>query len=102
MKQLLRDTFSAEIPREVLDRRDKMGFPVPLNEWFAGELKDLLQDVLHSLAVNDRPFINGKVVDRNRSSEQPFSRRTWGLLSLELWYQEFHDRASEWRRMVGR
>ncbi len=102
MKQLLRDTFSAEIPREVLDRRDKMGFPVPLNEWFAGELKDLLQDALHSLAVNDRPFINGKVVDRNRSSEQPFSRRTWGLLSLELWYQEFHDRASEWRRMVGR
>ena len=79
-----------------------MGFPVPLAEWFSGELRDFSQDILHSLAHNNRPFMRGDVINRNRASEQAFSRRTWGLLSLELWYQEFHDRASEWRRLVDR
>ena len=102
MKHLLREAFAAEIPQEILDRRDKMGFPVPLAEWFSGELRDFSQDILHSLAHNNRPFIRGDVINRSRASEQPFSRRTWGLLSLELWYQEFHDRASEWRRLVDR
>lgn len=102
MKQLLRDSFASEIPQSILDRRDKMGFPVPLREWFSGELHDFSQDALHSLARGGRPFIRGDVIERNRAAEQPFSRRTWGLLSLELWYQEFHDRASEWRRMVDR
>lgn len=102
MKHLLREAFAPEIPQQILDRRDKMGFPVPLSEWFSGELRDFSQDILHSLAHNDRPFINGDVIARNRASDQPFSRRTWGLISLELWYQEFHDRASEWRGTVGR
>ena len=31
------------------------------------------------------------------SREGKFSRNLWALLSLELWQQEFHDRASEWR-----
>lgn len=102
MKHLLREAFAPEIPQQILDRRDKMGFPVPLSEWFSGELRDFSQDILHSLAHNGRPFINGDVIARNRASDQPFSRRTWGLISLELWYQEFHDRASEWRGTVGR
>ena len=102
MKQLLREAFGSEIPQPILDRRDKMGFPVPLSEWFSGELRDFAQDVLHSLAHNGRPFIRGDVIERNRIREQPFSRRTWGLLSLELWYQQFHDRSSEWRQLIGR
>ena len=30
-----------------------------------------------------------------------FNRKTWGLLSLELWHQLFHDRATEYRRMAA-
>jgi hypothetical protein len=29
-----------------------------------------------------------------------FSRRLWGLMSLELWHQNFHDKASEFRGML--
>jgi asparagine synthase (glutamine-hydrolysing) len=29
-----------------------------------------------------------------------FSRKIWGLLSLELWQQQFHDRAAYYRRML--
>ena len=35
-----------------------------------------------------------RLVDR----EARFGRTFWGLLSLELWQQEFHDRADAWRR----
>ena len=30
-----------------------------------------------------------------------FSRKIWGLLSLELWQQQFHDRAAHYRRMAA-
>jgi len=29
-----------------------------------------------------------------------FSRKVWGLLSLELWQQRFHDRAGEFGNML--
>jgi asparagine synthase (glutamine-hydrolysing) len=29
-----------------------------------------------------------------------YSRKLWGLLSIELWYQAFHDPAHEQRRRV--
>ncbi|HWA21422.1 MAG TPA: hypothetical protein VG735_03395, partial [Caulobacterales bacterium] len=29
-----------------------------------------------------------------------FSRKFWGLFSLELWHQQFHDRAGEYRRLA--
>ena len=39
-----------------------MGFPVPLKEWFGGELKEFAADSFNSLAANNRPFINSKAV----------------------------------------
>ncbi len=97
MKNMLKQVFAEEIPSDILNRRDKMGFPVPLKEWFAGDLKDFVLDTFQNMAVRHRPFINTDVVLKNLGSEAQFSRKTWGLLSLELWHQQFHDRASEWR-----
>ena len=33
MKHLLKQTFSQVLPQPILNRKDKMGFPVPLSEW---------------------------------------------------------------------
>ena len=38
MKHFLKSTFADDLPRELMERRDKMGFPVPFKEWFSGEL----------------------------------------------------------------
>jgi asparagine synthase (glutamine-hydrolysing) len=77
-----------------------MGFPVPLKEWFDGELKEFSSDILTSMAKNNRPFINSEILLKNLGKEARFSRKTWGLISLELWYQQFHDKAAEWKKMA--
>lgn len=99
MKHLLKQACSSEIPPAILERRDKMGFPVPLQEWFAGPLADFVGDMLTTMAGQNRPFIDGAAVLKDIGAERRFSRRSWGLLSLELWYQQFHDRGAEWRKL---
>ena len=101
-KHLLRMAYADVLPAPLLNRRDKMGFPVPLKEWFTGELRDMIADVFQSTCARTRPYLNGKTLLANLDTAPRFSRKIWGLLSLELWHQAFHDRASEYRGMLDR
>ncbi len=101
MKHLLKLAYCGELPAAIADRRDKMGFPVPLKEWFSGELRDLVQDTFRSRSARQRPFMNAEAVLANFEQAGRFSRKVWGLLSLELWHQIFHDRAGHYRRMLA-
>lgn len=100
LKELLRTTYKDQLPQSLFDRRDKMGFPVPLKEWYAGDLGDFVRDIFSSQAAKSRPFMNSEKVLENFTSNSKFSRKTWGLLSLELWQQQFHDKAHEYRAML--
>lgn len=102
MKHLIKKVFSKDLPSSIIDRRDKMGFPVPLKEWFDNDLKDFSTEILRSMAKNDRPFINSEQLNQNQMKEAKFSRKTWALLSLEIWYQQFHDRSSYWKGLRSR
>ena len=99
MKHFVKTTFGSDLPAELTGRRDKMGFPVPLKEWFSGELKDLVHDIFHTQRARHREFFNSEAILSNFEKAERFSRKVWGLLSLELWHQQFHDRAHEFRRM---
>ena len=88
MKHLLKTTFAEDLPAEILHRRDKMGFPVPLREWFQGELRELLNDTFRSSRARSRRFINTDAVLAAIDDVGRYSRKLWGLLSLELWYQQ--------------
>ena len=101
MKRMLKLAYGDLIPEQILNRRDKMGFPVPLKEWFAGDLSDWVTDVFSVLKDKHRPYINADRVLENLDSTARFSRKTWGLLSLELWYQEFHDKAVDYRALIS-
>jgi asparagine synthase (glutamine-hydrolysing) len=101
MKRLLKEAYADVLPEALLERRDKMGFPVPLKEWFESELRDLAEETFRSMDAQHRPFLNTRAVMQNFDKASQFSRKTWGLLNLELWHQAFHDRASEWRAMAA-
>lgn len=102
MKHLLRAATRSIIPSAISDRQDKMGFPVPLQEWMRerGPVRDLITDVLSSSRALQRDFVDNRVVLSKLDREPQFGRKLWGLLSLELWQRAFHDRAHEYRRSV--
>ena len=100
MKHLLKSAYAQELPPTIAERRDKMGFPVPLKEWFSGELRDLVHDIFASSNARQRPFLNLDAVPANLNDVGRFSRKIWGLLSLELWHRQFHDRATDYHQML--
>ena len=100
MKQFIKSTFSDDLPRALVERRDKMGFPVPLKEWFGGELRDFLFDIFKTQKSKSRPYFNTDAILSNLDKGERFSRKAWGLLSLELWHQIFHDRAASYKTLI--
>jgi len=100
LKHLLKNGYRDTLPPSILQRRDKMGFPVPLKEWFGNELRPFVMDILSNMHSRQREYLNTDEILKNFGDEAQFSRKTWGLLSLELWQQEFHDKASEYRALL--
>jgi asparagine synthase (glutamine-hydrolysing) len=100
LKHLLKTAFAGKLPPEILNRRDKMGFPVPLKEWFASELNDFVLEIVANMKAKNREFVNTDAVLKNFGESGQFSRKTWALLCLELWQQEFHDKADDYRALL--
>ncbi len=92
MKYLLKKTIHNYIPEQIMNRKDKMGFPVPLHLWSKNKAKGFIMDILLSKKAKERNIIDTKYVENLITSQQPFSRGLWGLLSLELWYNQFIDK----------
>ena len=101
LKHLLKIVFSRDIPARLRQRKDKMGFPVPLNEWIQGELGDFVKDIFNSERAKTRDYLNpGFDISSLILNEGKFTRKVWGLLSLELWQEEFHDQQSKYKKML--
>lgn len=95
MKHVLRQALESRLPSSIAGRTDKMGFPVPLQEWLTapGPCRDFVVDVLSSDAARSRALVDNRKVLAGLGSERPYGRRIWGLLCFELWQQVFVDRA---------
>ncbi|MBW3569599.1 MAG: asparagine synthase (glutamine-hydrolyzing) [Gemmatimonadetes bacterium] len=92
MKHVFRQTFQHLLPRAIVERTDKMGFPTPFTRWVNGEARDFVHDVFSSTAARGRALVDNARVLEWMEKESRFGRNTWGLLCLELWHAEFHDR----------
>lgn len=100
LKRVLIQSMGGELPDAILQRKDKMGFPVPLNEWLKGEIKGFVEDIFSDSRLKDRPYFNQKEIVKSLGTESKFGRKIWGLLSLELWHRRFHDRHAEFKNLL--
>ncbi len=95
-KQILIDTFADLLPKRI-QTRSKMGFGVPLDHWFRGELRPLVEDVLLSDKSLGRGYFEPqqvrRLVDEHVRGLWDHSYRLWSLLVLELWQRTFLDGA---------
>ena len=99
LKKILLDAVGGDLPKVITGRKNKMGFPVPLNEWLQGELKDFILDIFSSREAKKRDYFNTKAILDSLNNEPQFGRKLWGLLSLELWHREFHDKQAYYTRL---
>ncbi len=91
LKYLLKKTVADIVPEGILNRKDKMGFPVPLHIWSKNRAKEFILDVLLSKKSRERKIIKPDYVEQLVNNEQPFGRGLWGILCLELWFNQFID-----------
>ena len=87
-KRLLRLAFAGQLPRSVFGRK-KMGFAVPIGEWFRSELRSLLRDSVfasESFASShfSKPALE-TLIQQHERHEVDHSQRLYALLMLELW-----------------
>jgi asparagine synthase (glutamine-hydrolysing) len=102
LKRVLRSAFGRNLPASIVARRDKMGFPTPLNAWAQGPAQEFVTDTLSTRAALDRAWVDNRQVLANQGGESAFGRGFWGLLSLEIWQQEFHDKAAQFRELPAK
>ncbi len=91
-KWILREAMRKLLPKEILER-PKVGFRVPVNEWFRGEMRGYLFDTLCGGQSLTREFYNTRVLEKfiadHAEGRQNHEKLLWSLLNLELWYREY-------------
>jgi asparagine synthase (glutamine-hydrolysing) len=90
-KRLLKKALRGRVPDEIL-HRPKMGFGVPLADWFRGELRALPEDVLLDPATIGRGYFRREAVEQmirqHRDGDADHASRLWVMLQLENWHRE--------------
>jgi len=91
-KHILKKVIRNVLPNSVMERKDKMGFPVPLAQWMqGGVVRDFVGDTLLSRLSLQRGIFKPEALQNMMNSQGVGGRQLWGALSLELWHQRFID-----------
>jgi len=91
-KWILREAMKRILPPQILER-PKVGFRVPVNEWFRGPMRDYLYDHLTSTDSLTRSYYNQKalasILDEHVQGRQNHEKLLWTLINLELWHRQY-------------
>jgi len=87
-KYIFRRAMRGIVPDEILDRKDKIGFETPEQNWF----KSLGPTVLNWMeGIEDLPFLNSQAcrseVESVINGFRPFSWQAWRLINFCRWAQ---------------
>ena len=87
-KALLKNALRPYVPKEALFRR-KVGFRLPVGEWFKNTLRSLVGDLLLSSQAAARGYFNGrsmeKFVREHFDGVRDRQKELWALVNFELW-----------------
>lgn len=90
-KEIFIKSIQNILPKQIIERKDKMGFPTPINEWLSGPAKIFALDILTDQRTKNRGILNVKNIEKQFNHEGKFSRDLWGALCLETWYRQHID-----------
>jgi len=81
------------LPRETLSR-EKVGFRVPVDEWFRNDLREFVWDHICNSASRIARFIDinrvKDIVASHQDGTRNCEKQIWALLNLEIFLQAFN------------
>lgn len=95
-KKVLRDSMRGIVPDEILDRKDKIGFATPEDDWLREEG---LSGLLKEWFVDNEPICleyidiekTKKCIDEHLEKKSEHGRMIWRTLFLEAWFKNFKE-----------
>lgn len=92
-KYVLRRLMNKKLPQSVL-QRPKIGFDIPIHEWFRGVLRPLLLQTLSEEAVTSShlfhwPYVR-RLLDAHLERKANLGYHLWGLLVLFIWMKRWN------------
>ena len=90
-KALLKRALGGHLPAEILHRR-KVGFTVPVGEWFRKSLKPLVADLVLSPEALSRGYFNRRAMEtfvrEHFDGVRDRQKQLWALVNFELWQRQ--------------
>jgi len=104
LKSFLIKSMADSLPKSILERKNKMGFPVPIHEWMEekGRFYEYVRETLLSKKALNRGLWKRKELEYTLESDKQFGRKVWVLLCTELWFSTFIDKAQTFQNMRER
>lgn len=91
-KWILRESMKTLIPQEILER-PKVGFRVPINEWFQTSMREYLYDhLMGSESITSAYYQKDalqKILGDHVKGRQNHEKLLWSLLNLEIWHRQY-------------
>ncbi len=89
-KYLFREAFKKVVPESTRNRK-KLGFPVPVREWFTKDRTEIYDTILNNQYIKDHMSTEyiSKLIDDHTTKKSDNSRKIYLLLMLALWYDKF-------------
>lgn len=90
-KYILRKAFMDDLPKTILERK-KVGFPVPLSQWFGNEHRAHLHEILLDPSFSRWGLINKPELEKwlgneDNNQDPRHGIKNWMLMNLALWLQ---------------
>ena len=99
LRRLMRDA----LPPEVLSR-PKVGFDIPIHQWFRGVLRRLLLETLNERTITESGLFNWpevrRLIDEHLDRKANWGYHLWGLMTLLLWMKRWKIEAPTLQPLV--
>ncbi len=87
-KKVFKRAAATRVPDKIINRK-KAGFALPLDEWFRGELREMVTDLLHADRLRNQGIFDPDTVramlDEHLSGRENRGHALFSLLIFQLW-----------------
>lgn len=92
-KWILRQAANEIIPEKIIQRK-KLGFKVPMEEWFRSSLSEYLHDLIVAPGACVHEYMSTEVVtslfEEHRLNKQNHEKILWSMLNMEIWLRQIN------------